>query len=326
MKYHLFNKNYAKRQQKSTQYSRFILIGADNNDAVALFTNNIDETKVLLQYFPHLAPGSPVFILNPRLRGYVNNSNTPLIQSSMPLIPMDSDAITTNTLLPRQITENEDYSWFNFQTKTLEIANAVFLKNVCGGIVCDATGDKTSPCGCIVASSKGVTLQADLNCEQLQDVRVDVPLVKFRSGRFANFLIASPCDVMALDPFDVDDTVRQFVAAQNESTGFWVTGWCRAPKEQDDLISDARVMHVVDVRPVDAFTETALAARFRATASTSTLTLTEVVNNQRNNEPNDLATTNHQPQENTSASTLNRVANPQDNEPNNQAANSQEPQ
>ena len=56
-------------------------------------------------------------------------------------------------------------------------------------------------------------------------------------------------DVFTIDPYELDDQLQEFVAAQSQKRGFRLTGWCRIPKECDDSLSDAKIMHVVYCLP-----------------------------------------------------------------------------
>ena len=54
-----------------------------------LFTENIDHTKVIVQYFPQMHPGTELYVVNPRLRGFIGDTNTVLLTTSQPSIPND---------------------------------------------------------------------------------------------------------------------------------------------------------------------------------------------------------------------------------------------
>ena len=225
-----------------------MLLGVDREQqCVAVFTDNIDQTKILLQYFPKLHPGTKVSILNPRLRGFIGETNTVLVTTSQPLIPFSLHTPLIS-LPPKPITENEDYSYFNFCTKDLTIANSTYIANSCNGVLCDGSGNKNDQCGCISASNRAVALQTELYCTEFELDRVDVPIVNFASVILGELVLAEKFDVMALQPHDVDDSLRIIAAAQND-TGFRLIGWCRAPKESDNSISDAKIMHVVSCLP-----------------------------------------------------------------------------
>ena len=137
-----------------------MLLGVDSEQqCVANFTNNIDQTKVLLQYVKILQPGTKVSILNPRLlRGFIGETNTVRVTDSQPLIPF-SLHIPLTSFPPKPITENEHYSYFNFCTKDLTIANSTYIPNSCNGVLCDGSGNRNDQCGCISASNRAVALQ-----------------------------------------------------------------------------------------------------------------------------------------------------------------------
>ena len=61
-------------------------------------------------------------------------------------------------------------------------------------------------------------------------------------------VITEKFHVMALAPHDVDDRIPRLASAQNE-VSFRLIGWCRAPKETDQAISDAKILHVVSCVP-----------------------------------------------------------------------------
>ena len=80
--------------------------------------------------------------------------------------------------------------------------------------------------------------------------------------------MADRFDVMLVPSQDVDDRVRQITQAQNE-VGFRIIGWCRAPKESDQVISDAKVMRIVECTPVDGRTDEAKLLRLKPQESVS---------------------------------------------------------
>ena len=73
-------------------------------------------------------------------------------------------------------------------------------------------------------------------------------MLTYQSSILGELVIDEKFDVMALQPHDVDDRLRIIAAAQND-TGFRLVGWCRAPKESDNSILDAKIMHVVSCLP-----------------------------------------------------------------------------
>ena len=252
IRYYSYQKSQAKKSARASTFNRFILLGVDREqECVAVFTENIDHTKTLLRYFPKMLPGTKVFILNPRLRGYIGDTNTALVSTSQPIIPYSYHLPAIN-LPPKPITQNEDYSYFNFMSTELQIANSTFVNNVCNGILCDGSGSKNDICGCISAANRAVALQTDLFCPEFDLDRVDVPIVSFISVKLGELVLSEKFDVMSLEPHDVDDGVKEIATAQN-TEGFQIIGWCRAPKESDNSISDAKVMHVVACIPKAGF-------------------------------------------------------------------------
>ena len=249
IRYYSYQKNQSKKAAKTSSFNRFVLLGVDREQVcVAVFTDNIDHTKTLFQYFPKMQPGTKVSILNPRLRGYIGETNTVLVTTSQPLIPHCLHEPTVS-LPPKPLTENEDYSYFNFSTKDLTIANSTYIVNACNGVLCDGTGNKNEVCGCISSNNRAVALYTELYCSEFEMLdRVDVPIVSFTSVSLGELVLAEKFDVLALPPHDVDDGIRMLATAQRVS-GFRIIGWCRAPKESDNSISDAKVMHVVSCLP-----------------------------------------------------------------------------
>ena len=262
LRYYSFTRsNASKKTSRASIFNRFILLGVDRErQCVALFTDNIDHTKVLLKYFPDIQPGTRVDVLNPRLRGYIGETNTALITTSQPLIPYTLHSPLQN-LLPKPVTENEDYSYFNFVTKDLQIGNATYVGNMCNSCLCDGSGDKNDPCGCISASFRATGLQMDLFCEEFDLDRVDVPIISHSSVMLGTIVMREKFDVFAMPSHTVDDGVRKFTEVQNANGGFRVIGWCRAPKETDHSISDAKLMHVVSCLPEGELSEIAKTAR-----------------------------------------------------------------
>ena len=248
---------------KASTFNRFILLGVDREQqCIAVFTDNIDQTKMVLQYFPHMNPGTKVFVLNPRLRGLIGETNTALISTNQPLIPYNMHCPLID-LPPKPITQNEDYSYFNFKTKRLQTGGATYVINVCNGCLCQGAGDKNDPCGFISASNRAIGLTTDLYCPEFELDRVYVPIVKYTSVPLGITVMAEKFDVLSMESHDVDDGVRRFTAVQNENEGFRIVGWCRAPKESDDSISDAKIMHVVSCLPEGNLSEDAKNARLK---------------------------------------------------------------
>ena len=98
-------------------------------------------------------------------------------------------------------------------------------------------------------NNRAVALHTELYCSEFEMMdRVDVPIVSFTNVSLRELVLAEKFDVMALPPHDVDDGVRMLATEQGAS-GFIIIGWCRAPKETDNSISDAKVMHVVSCLP-----------------------------------------------------------------------------
>ena len=56
-------------------------------------------------------------------------------------------------------------------------------------------------------------------------------------------------DVFTIDPYELDDQLREFLVAQSQKRGFRLTEWCRAPEKCDDSLSDAKIRHVVYCLP-----------------------------------------------------------------------------
>ena len=90
VRFYAFSKNQAKRSLKSATFNRSILLGIDREqESVALFTENIDHTKIIKQYFAHM---------NPRLRGYIGDTDTALVTTAQPLIPTEIHSPLDNLL------------------------------------------------------------------------------------------------------------------------------------------------------------------------------------------------------------------------------------
>ena len=58
-------------------------------------------------------------------------------------------------------------------------------------------------------------------------------------------VMAEKFDVLSMESHDVDDGVRRSTYVQNENEGFRIIGRCRAPRDTDDSISDAKIIQVV---------------------------------------------------------------------------------
>ena len=67
---------------------------------------------------------------------------------------------------------------------------------------------------------------------------------------------------MLVPTHDVDDSIRRITEAQN-SKGLRVIGWCHAPKETDQAISETKIMHIVYCGPASGLTDEALLLRLK---------------------------------------------------------------
>ena len=144
---------------------------------------------------------------------------------------METHAPIVNS--PRKpITENEDYSYFNFITNYLMVGNATYVSNASNGALCNGSGDKHDVCGCISASSRSVALESELHCVEFEMERVEFSFVRFRNVTFGEAILADKFEVLALESHYVDDRVWELTAAKN-APGFRIIGWCRAPKKQN---------------------------------------------------------------------------------------------
>ena len=130
------------------------------------------------QSFPSPIPGTKISIPNPRFRGSISESNTALLQTNQPLVPL-LNKTPEYDLLPQVTSDNEDFSWFSFVTNNLIRRNELYLKHVCSGKSGDDTGDEQEPCGCLCASNRGITFQSNLLFDELKSERVEKPTISF---------------------------------------------------------------------------------------------------------------------------------------------------
>ena len=172
---------------KASKFNRLVMLGIQREQlCLAVFTSNIDSTKTLLQYFPHMTPGTEALILNRVLRGVIGDTNTALVSSAQPLIPLKPYT---------PITQNEEYSFFNFVTKNLQTGRATLVNNVYNCVVYDGSGNKNRQC-CIAAANRAIGLHTEIYCSELDMNRVDVPLINFCSVAISQVLLIEKMDVM----------------------------------------------------------------------------------------------------------------------------------
>ena len=84
-----YAKSLGKKMNRNATFNRFILLGLERQqECIALFTERIDETKIILRFFFEIMRGTEVFVLKPRLYGYIGDTNTAFITTAQPLIPL----------------------------------------------------------------------------------------------------------------------------------------------------------------------------------------------------------------------------------------------
>ena len=170
------NKNNSKiRSQEVSSYDRFVVLGVDGTQHVLLaFTNNSEESCRLLN-FKTLEPGQPVWILCPKVIGYLKGTQNPLIKTGDPLIPC---ARSDLFCLPPSDVNISKYVFFDFLATNLRVTQAVPLDNVCRGKLCDSQCKPTN-CPCLVAETKkhwalSVTFTCDEFSESLEEEEVTI--------------------------------------------------------------------------------------------------------------------------------------------------------
>ena len=247
-----------KKMPRENAFHRFILLGnpdaTGKGEVAAIFTKTAKESDQLLRYFGSIRPGSYVAVPSIELIGLLGSSNNFLISTQEPLVPVDGPTTTPCDIFPSFVTGFDDYSFFSFLTKDLKIYNGKIRRDLCPGQLCDG---QTKECGCLQKVPKrSFGLEMNVLCTELRGERVDIGPVLVQSCSLLKLVVHGKHDIDDsavtignIFPMHFDDCARAIFTMTAENVGHYVTGWARAPKASDEGVCDARIMHIVAIRP-----------------------------------------------------------------------------
>ena len=155
------------RYVEMERFHRFFVFGIKNTEEVlTIFTSTSVESHNLLRYHTAVRPGVQVKILNSTLEGLLKATNTSIISSIEPLIPVENE-VCRQIALPHSV-ESAVFKYFEFTSNTVRILSTTATDNVCPGNLCDGQSVLEN-CGCLSVASKRVwTLTIAFVSDELQ--------------------------------------------------------------------------------------------------------------------------------------------------------------
>ena len=184
---------------------RFIVLGVNGSQHVVLiFTQNAQESKMMLRYSDHLYPGHGVYLVNPQLMNFIGDNT--VVCSKNPLIPFAEDVAPINILPPCNM-EKPHYAFFNFTTNKMHFASAAPIDSVCNGRFCDSQSERAS-CACVAADSKKHwVVEFVFSCDEFNDMSRDD--VVFSSKRTTQFFVLPHILSLPLSDFGIDTPIME---------------------------------------------------------------------------------------------------------------------
>ena len=246
------NKNNSKiRSQEVSNYDRFVVLGVHGTQHVLLaFTNNSEESSRLLN-FKTLKPGQPVWILCPKVIGYLKGTQNPLIKTGDPLVPCARSNLFS---LPPSDVNISNYVFFDFLATNLRVTQAVPLDNVCRGKLCDSQCKPTG-CPCLVAETKkhwvlSVTFTCDEFSEGLEEEEVTITPMELTKALIHSSKKSHQLVNEERDTYEMEDAVCRLCASINAQQKFRVIGWFQpAQTEEGSVASGHFAYHVCSLIP-----------------------------------------------------------------------------
>ena len=250
--YKLARNSFKSKNQEVNAYDRFIVLGVEGSNHVLLtFTQTAQETRRILCYSQNIEPGIPVWVLCPKVIGYLKGTQNPLVRIGDPLIPTDRGIIYK---APPVDINLPSYVFFDFVPTNFRIIQAVPKDNVCSGKLCDAQG--TNPCPCIVAESKkhwAITFR--LTCNELSERVTGEKCVVITSMSMTKKFVHSnkrneQLSSDNIDTFDMEDSVVALIRHVVQRQGVRVIGWFKPAIDEDGVASGTFAYHISNVIPV----------------------------------------------------------------------------
>ena len=140
----------------------------------------------MLRYHAKLVPGMTVAVIEPCVKGSLNDSDNVLKTTSEPLIPCPrADAQPTfNELPPFDVFREPEMKFFHSSTTSMEIKFLKGHSNVCSGDLCDGQLPTTT-CICVEKTSvstwafQGLLRSKELNLERTSHQGSNFLFVRF---------------------------------------------------------------------------------------------------------------------------------------------------
>ena len=225
---------------------------------LGIFTKKIEETEVLLRYYPQLTPGTAVWVLNPQFEGVLSGGTSGekekefgsrLISTSEPLIPSTMpDFATAEILLPYTLREGL-YAWFRMQVDDVAAYDVRVIENVCPGTLCDGQSNLDDKCPCLShPASTSNALQIKMTSKTVLGYMRNEEVKMVLQSRTLSKLFAKngkELDLSEIDTFDLEDNVEE-IFKKYLGNKIEIIGWLRSPKITDG-IADTKILHVVKI-------------------------------------------------------------------------------
>ena len=218
------------KNQEVNNFDRFIVLGVEGTSLVLLtFTQNSLESRRILCYSQMMEPGTPAWVLCPKVMGYPKGTQNPLVKFGDPLVPTERGIIYKAPPVDISV---PNYVFFDFIPNDFRVIQAVPKDNVCSGKLCDSQGN--NPCPCIVAESKKHwALKFTITCNELAKRVTGEKTVEILSMAMTRRFIhtnkrteqMSPDN---LDTFDMEDAVIQLFEdiVRNQGVSYWMVQAC----------------------------------------------------------------------------------------------------
>ena len=247
------------------KYHRFFVFGKNMNEEVyAMFTSTSVESQNTLRFQSQIQPGTIVKVLNAKMEGLLKATNTPILSTIEPIIPMEAENCRQLNL-PHSV-ETAVFKYFEFVTASLQIISATATENLCPGKLCDGQS-LLENCGCTSVASKRIwALTISFSCDELQPLE-DVDYGTITSHATTDVFVMTSRREMSpnateFDTFQLDNAVIQLTESVNLNGGFIIKGWYKPSLNDEGAVQDLRKIHFCCLQPVNALNVLQSARRY----------------------------------------------------------------
>ena len=234
--YSKISRNTAKvRSQEVSNFDRFVVLGVEGTAHVVLIFTKTNEESMRLLTYKNLTPGCCVFLLCPRVLGFLKGTQNPLCYTGDPLVPCPRRNIYK---VPPADVNLCSYVFFDFIATNFKLIQAVPRDKACRGKLCDSQCI-TSSCPCLVADTRTHwVLDIHFTCDELCENVTDEDSVKFSSMSFTKMMVHSSKTSHQLnndniDTYDMEDSVQQLCEAVDKKQKFRIIGWFKPAQNED---------------------------------------------------------------------------------------------